>query len=537
MADSTMNWTARWVAPHPDPAHCLGATVFRRTFELDAVPESLVVQVSADERYRLYVNGRLAIFGPCRGDRFFWHYEEPDLVPFLKPGRNVIHAVIWAQGSGAPLAQMSHRPGFFLQGPGMDTPNGWEGARLPGRSWRWGHPGMASTYMCVGAEESVELGIALEDLGEADLPWRTIQPFWTGRVDADEVEGPISLGSGYSFGMPEGGSHWCLTPRPIPPMVYSPWTGRLMRVDPETDARTPLDGPFTLGPGESILLDAGELLNAYPRLRFTGAGRAKVGYAEALFRVMPDGSPNWEKFDRNETVGRTFFGLEDVVSGSGIFEPLWWRCFRYLRITAESAVSVEIDSILETGYPIEAESSWESDGLDHRPIWDMCLRTVRRCAGENYFDCPYYEQLQYVGDSRIQAQIGRFLSRDRRLQRHCIESFSRSQLGNGLLQSRYPCRDFQVIPGFSLWWIHMMQDALLYDTEPLDPKWIRQADAILEWWGGALESGTDSVFWAYADWVDGWPMGEPPGRLQSMVQRLHFHWTQAVRASLTGDAA
>ena len=31
--------------------------------------------------------------------------------------------------------------------------------------------------------------------------------------------------------------------------------------------------------------------------------------------------------------------------------------------------------------------------------------TARRCAGETYFDCPYYEQLQYVGDTRIQALV------------------------------------------------------------------------------------------------------------------------------------
>ncbi|WP_372490084.1 hypothetical protein [Chitinophaga sedimenti] len=35
----------------------------------------------------------------------------------------------------------------------------------------------------------------------------------------------------------------------------------------------------------------------------------------------------------------------------------------------------------------------------------MGWRTSRLCAYETYMDCPYYEQLQYIGDTRIRRSF------------------------------------------------------------------------------------------------------------------------------------
>ena len=49
-----------------------------------------------------------------------------------------------------------------------------------------------------------------------------------------------------------------------------------------------------------------------------------------------------------------------------------------------------------------------------KQIWETGWRTARLCAHETYFDCPYYEQLQYVGDTRIQALISLYVDGDDR---------------------------------------------------------------------------------------------------------------------------
>ena len=71
-------------------------------------------------------------------------------------------------------------------------------------------------------------------------------------------------------------------------------------------------------------------------------------------------------------------------------------------------------------------------------IWDVGWRTARLCAHETYMDTPYWEQLQYVGDTRIQALISLYSAGDDRLVKNAIELFDESRLPDGLTQSRYP---------------------------------------------------------------------------------------------------
>ena len=94
-------------------------------------------------------------------------------------------------------------------------------------------------------------------------------------------------------------------------------------------------------------------------------------------------------------------------------------------------------------------------------------RTARLCAGETYYDCPYYEQLQYVGDTRIQALLSLYVGGDDRLARNAIELFDESRIVDGLTQSRYPTMLPQIIPPFSLFWIGMLHDLHAWggDTE------------------------------------------------------------------------
>jgi hypothetical protein len=71
-----------------------GVFDFRRVFELNATPSNFVVHVSADNRYRLFVNGQQVSSGPQRSDLMHWRYETVDVAPQLRAGRNVIAAFV-----------------------------------------------------------------------------------------------------------------------------------------------------------------------------------------------------------------------------------------------------------------------------------------------------------------------------------------------------------------------------------------------------------------------------------------------------------
>jgi alpha-L-rhamnosidase len=112
----TITWKAHWIACPNAPAREAGVYRFRKSVNLASAPKAFKVHVSADNRFILYVNGQRIGEGPARGDLFHWRYETFDLAPALKPGDNVVSALVWNFGARAPLAQMSNRTGFVLQG-------------------------------------------------------------------------------------------------------------------------------------------------------------------------------------------------------------------------------------------------------------------------------------------------------------------------------------------------------------------------------------------------------------------------------------
>ena len=122
---------AEWIAPPKLPGDSFTVFHARRTIGLATKPSRYVVHVSADNRYRLYVNGVEVSSGPQRSDVTHWRYETIDLAPQLHAGSNVIAALVWNWGAARPVAQHSHRTGFLLQGDGPS-----EAALNTGAEWK-----------------------------------------------------------------------------------------------------------------------------------------------------------------------------------------------------------------------------------------------------------------------------------------------------------------------------------------------------------------------------------------------------------------
>lgn len=109
-------WSAHWITCPESSPRDYGVYHFRKTFSLSEKPDHFVVHVSADNRYRLYVNGVPVSRGPARGDLYNWYFETVDIAPHLHIGKNTIAAQVWNMGVYAPVAQISNRTAFLLQG-------------------------------------------------------------------------------------------------------------------------------------------------------------------------------------------------------------------------------------------------------------------------------------------------------------------------------------------------------------------------------------------------------------------------------------
>lgn len=109
-------WSAKWIAWPDDSGLEYGVYHFRKNFELEEIPGEFIIHVTADNRYRLFVNGEPVCFGPARGDLMHWRYESINISSYLKKGENLIAAVVWNFAGLKPWAQHSLRTAFLLQG-------------------------------------------------------------------------------------------------------------------------------------------------------------------------------------------------------------------------------------------------------------------------------------------------------------------------------------------------------------------------------------------------------------------------------------
>jgi alpha-L-rhamnosidase len=303
-----------------------------------------------------------------------------------------------------------------------------------------------------------------------------------------------------------------------------------------------------------LLLDQGYLTNAYPTLVISNGKDSKIeiAYAESLYTVTNENlNNNWlpriPKGNRNEVTGKTFIGKKDTVISNGkttqIFEPLWWRTYRYVKISiATKSEALYIDDVYGTftGYPFQFSAKLESENQLVGKNLEIGWRTARLCAFETYMDCPYYEQLQYIGDTRIQALVSLYNSGDARLVKSAIEWMDRSRLSEGITLSRYPTAGPQMIPTFSLWWIGMVHDYWRYqpDADFVKAKLpgIRQVVADFQRWQQPDGSLKNVPYWIFTDWVefDGWKDGVGPigADGSSAVLDVQLLWAYQVAAEL-----
>ncbi len=142
--------------------------------------------------------------------------------------------------------------------------------------------------------------------------------------------------------------------------------------------------------------------------------------------------------------------------------------------------------------------------------------TARMCAIETYMDCPYYEQLQYVGDTRIQAMVSLYNSGDDRLMKNAITQFDQSRMAEGITMSRFPCSSPQQIPTFSLWWIGMIHDFWMYrDDKDFVESFVPGTRQVLNYFSKFQQKDgrvKDAPYWEFTDWVHtkGWSNGVAP---------------------------
>jgi alpha-L-rhamnosidase len=536
-------WTAQWIACPNAPQRDAGVFHFRKSFTLAGRPEHFLVHVSADNRFFLYVNGTRVGAGPASSDPGHWRYETFDLAALLHAGDNLIGATVWNFGTSAPIAQMTSRAGFILQGDGAA-----EQIANTGASWQAevesGHALLPVNFMSLLRTYYAGPPGEVIDGRTYDWEWNVAGS------DSGKWKSAETIGDGAARGSQDSPTVWMLEPDPLPPMEMTaiPAGKPVRSVGP-----VPGNGSTTYtvpaGSKASLLLDAAALTTAYPELTLSGGAgsRVRLTYAEALV------DDRGRKGNRNETAGRHILGVYDeFLPGGGsheLFSPLIWRTWRYLQMdisTADQPLTVDGIAATFTAFPFHEEGRFSSDDPQLTQIWNTGWRTARLCAHETYMDTPYYERLQYVGDTRLQALVSYAVAGDDRLARQAIDAIDYSRLPEGVTRSRYPSSLPQIIPTFSLMWVGMVHDFRMHRD---DAEFVRShlpgTRAVLEWF---LErQRADGLmgrlpWWNFIDWTHDFDGGVPPQDENGGSAAITLQFIEALRDAAEmeralGDAA
>jgi len=508
-----------WWIGQPDSD---GRTPILLEFTLDAVltKAPLTIHVTADQRFDLFVDDTHIASGPDAGDLRRWPFASYRIA--AAPGPHRFRARVWWAGEHAALARFTHRAAFLLK---ADAP--YDELLSTGRApwqvrayggWSFSTPDLRA-YVAVG--DPIVLDLRSWENAAPALPAAVVAPALQPNLTGIITEG------------------WHLMPASLPEQyrrVHSPGRIRAARADwvADDDAFTADDESsiedwaavlagekaLTLPPDSAatVIWDLDDYYCGWPLIGLRGGrgGEIEFGWAESLFEALPR-----QKGHRDAVIGKLFFGMADRYFPDGAertLEPLWWRTGRYFRLrirTEAQPLTVTTLALRETRYPLENQTIFACADPGLKPIEQICLRGLQMCAHEHYMDCPYYEQLMYVGDTRVEALLTYALTGDDRLPRRAIRLFndSRSDAG-GLTGSRYPCRHPQVIPTFSMFWVSMVRDFLYWRD---DVEFVRQQlpgvrSVLAELERYELADGVPGRLpgWVFTDWVREWPTGYPP---------------------------
>ncbi len=493
-------WNAKWIAAQMDPGTEYGIYYFRKSIDLAAKPTSFIIHVSADNRYKLFVNGTLVSLGPARGDTYYWNYETVDLAPYLTTGKNIVAALVWNEAQYRPEAIISVRTGFIIQGntPAeeiLNTNNTWKCMRDNG------HQPIPGFFFAASKGEMVDMNLAVKGDWTAATYDDTAWPF-----AAKIMDGTLK---GMSWGI-----DWALVPSTLPPreMTYQRIPKLRSAIGVNIPSTFPAEKTAVTIPANTtayLLLDQTFETNAYVTFNFSGGKDAGIslGYAETLYD-----KGTHRKSNRNDVDGKEFIGRIDSLISDGsqgqTFTTLNFRTYRYIRVIVQTKNDPLVINDLYgtfTGYPFKRTAVFNTDNTEIKQILDIGWRTARLNAYETYTDCPYYEQLQYIGDTRIQALISYYNTSDDRLARNALTLMDHSRIAEGVTRSCYPTKGTQIISTFSLWYICMLHDYWMYrgDNNFIKDKLVGERDILnfFSKYQQADGSLKDTPYWAFVDWA------------------------------------
>ena len=363
-------WTAQWIWTE-DNASVHNWVCFRKTFSLDAAPDTAQARIAVDSRYWLWINGKPVIVdgglkrGPSPDDTYF---ERVEIAEYLHAGENTVAVLGWYFGSDSDYYSYhsSGQAGLLLEARIGDytlkTDGSWKAKKHTAFLNRKTTHNEAPTYRIPEGHHYYDARLA-----EASEGWES--------PDYDDSSWDNALTFGQAPCAPWNG----LWERSIPQMKYRD------RADYVNDDAYAAYRRSPTKRKTKIRMNLPYNMQVQPYLKINAPAGLEIA-------MLSDGTDPIN----------TFYVTK---GGEQEFEGYLWMSAQSITYVIPAGVTVRKLAYTQSGYDAEFAGSFSCDDGFYDKLWQKSLYTLYITMRDNYMDCPDRERAQWWGDSTNEAHM------------------------------------------------------------------------------------------------------------------------------------
>ena len=464
-------WKAHWINTERCQSQTNTWLAYRKTVNIENVPQQLVARIAADSKYWLWINGKLVVFegglkrGPSPYDTY---YDMVEIAPYLTAGENTIAVLVWHFGKSGFNHVNSGLAALLFEAiaPGIEI--------ISDKSWQ------CCVYDAYQNTEAPHPNFRLPesnirfDANKEMRGWNL--PGFTGSFSSAEIIGVVGKA-------PLGR----LVERPIP--LFKDYG-----LKPYVNIRKSVAG-------DTLYCRLPYNCQVTPYLKVEAKGGDTI-------RIQTD---NYRGGSENNV-------RAEYITRSGIqeYESYGWMNGNEMQYTIPKGVNVLDVQFRETGYNAEFEGSFSCNDPFFNELWKRSARTLYITMRDNYMDCPDRERAQWWGDevNELGEAFYALSTSGQKLALKGIYELVNWQREDGVLYSPVPAANWtkelplQMLASVG-WYGFYTQYYYSGDSSFVAPVYDRVHRYLHEVWqvdksGLALERDGD---WSWGDWGENIDMG------------------------------
>ena len=400
-------------APADTPAHAKELQnvhmLVRKTFVYDQNSAGTIINITADDYYKLYINGRFVGQGPAPSYHFRYNVNEYDVSEFLVKGKNVIAVHVYYQG----LVNRVWNSGDYRMGLCAELSQNGKIILATDDTWKYR---IAEEF--IGTETTGYETQFIEDIDNRKkiIGWRDMT-----FNDSKWAHAAVNKNADYEL------------VQQITPSV------QVYNISP-ADVRE-------IEPG-NLLIDFGKEITGRVLVEAIGdtGHEIEIHYGEELEAT--------DKVRSNMRCNCNYRERWILAGGGDLLETYDYKAFRYVQIIYGTAkIKTETISAEVRHYPFDdSKCVLETQNPLLNKIIEICKHAVKVGTQEGFLDCPSREKGQYLGDATVIAQAHAYLTGDFRIYKKCLTDFALSARICPGLMAVAPGNFMQEIADYSLQW-------------------------------------------------------------------------------------